>query len=207
MPRFPKREADVVALGDAMIAGYTANPGDFPNADVAALQTARSDYQTSKDAQLDAQAQAQLATEGKDNNLDALEDNMKNQLKQSEVDTSDDPEKLSLIGWGKKAPAQPSDPPGQPRALDPVIEGPGTLFLDWKAPARGSGGSVRSYIIERRKQPSGGGQFGAWSQVGVALDSEITLTGQPRGSQLEYRVIAINAGGQSVPSNTAAVVL
>ena len=153
MPRFPKREADVVALADAMISGYTANPGVFPNADVAALQAVRDAYQTAKNAQLDAQAQAQLATESKDTALDGLEDGMKTQLKQSEVDTTADPEQLELIGWGKKAPAQPSDPPGQPRALDPVIQGQGTLFLDWKAPARGSGGTVRSYIIERRHQP------------------------------------------------------
>jgi hypothetical protein len=41
----------------------------------------------------------------------------------------------------------------------------------------------------------------------MALDGEIILTGQPRGARLEYRVIAMNAGGQSAPSNTAAVVL
>ena len=31
--------------------------------------------------------------------------------------------------------------------------------------------------------------------------------GQPRGMQLEYRVTAVNLGGTSAPSNTAAVVL
>ena len=75
---------------------------------------------------------------------------MKNEIKQSEVDTASDPEKLEQIGWGRKAAPSPSDPPGQPRALDPIIQGPGTLLLDWKAPARGTGGTVRSYIVERR---------------------------------------------------------
>ena len=207
MPRFPRREAEVIALADAMIAGYTANPADFPNADVPALQAARDAYQTARDEQTESMGRAQLKTDVKDEKLDDLEDVMKNQLKQSEVDTAADPEKLGLIGSGPKAPGQPSNPPGQPRALDPVIQGPGTLFLDWKQPAPGVGGPVRSYVIERRTQPGGGGAFDAWAQVNVALESEITLIGQPRGRQLEYRVIAINTGGRSVPSNTAAVVL
>ena len=51
MPRFPKREAHIIALTDSMIAGYTANPGDFPNAYVAGLRAERAQYQTGKDAQ------------------------------------------------------------------------------------------------------------------------------------------------------------
>ncbi|HOV76266.1 MAG TPA: fibronectin type III domain-containing protein [Candidatus Hydrogenedentes bacterium] len=206
MPNFPKRDADIVALADAMIAGYGQNPSVFPHADVATLQSLRAGYQTKKNEQLDADAKAQLATEAKDGALDALEGIMKVQLRQSEVDTADDSEKLELIGWGPKAPAQPSNPPGQPRNLDPVIQGPSTLFLDWKSPAPGPGGRVRTYLIERRKQVSGGA-FNEWHQVGVALDSELTLTEQPRNVQLEYRIIAVNNGGNSVPSNTAAVVL
>ena len=206
MPSFPKREADAVALADAMIAGYQQNPSVFPHADVTALQTLRTAYQTKKNEQLDAEAKAQLATEGKDAALVSLEDLMKVQLRQSEVDTADDAEKLGLIGWGPKAPAQPSNPPGQPRNLDPVVQGPSTLFLDWKAPAPGPGGRVRTYLVERREQVSGGA-FNEWHQVGIALDSELTLTEQPRNVQMEYRVIAVNNGGNSLPSNTAAVVL
>ena len=206
MPSFPKREADAVALADAMIAGYQQNPSVFPHADATTLQTLRTAYQTKKNEQLDAEAKAQLATEGKDAALVSLEDLMKVQLRQSEVDTADDAEKLGLIGWGPKAPAQPSNPPGQPRNLDPVVQGPSTLFLDWKAPAPGPGGRVRTYLVERREQVSGGA-FNEWHQVGIALDSELTLTEQPRNVQMEYRVIAVNNGGNSLPSNTAAVVL
>ncbi len=56
-------------------------------------------------------------------------------------------------------------------------------------------------------QPEAGGEFGSWAQVAIALETEATLMDQPRGPQLEYRIKAINAGGASVPSNTAAVVL
>ncbi len=206
MPSFPKREADAVALADAMIAGYQQNPTVFTHADVPTLQTLRAAYQTARNAQVDAEAKAELMTEAKDAALVTLEDLMKVQLRQSEVDTADDAQKLGLIGWGPKAPAQPSNPPGQPRDLDPVIQGPTTLFLDWKAPAPGPGGRVRTYLVERREQV-GGGAFNEWHQVAIALDSEITLTDQPRNVQLEYRIIAVNNGGNSVPSNTAAVVL
>lgn len=207
MAQFPKAEADVVALANAMVAGYTAHAADFPSADAASLTTALSDYSTAKTSQTDALAVAQVATEDKNLKLDTLEEAMRGELKKSEVDVGTDSEKLEYIGWGPKAPPTPADAPGQPRNLDPVSQGAGMLFLDWKAPARGSGGPVRTYLIERREQPAGGGEFGSWAQVGIALETETTLTDQPRGPQLEYRIKAINAGGESVPSNTAAVVL
>ena len=207
MPTFPTREAEVTVLANSMVAGYTAHPTVFPGADTVGLQAAFDAYFAAKTAQTDAQAQAQLATEAKEGGREALEVEMKNQLKQSEVDTAGDSGQLELIGWGPKAPAQPSDPPGQPRALDPAIQGAGTVFLDWKAPATGTGGKVRTYLVERREQPAGGGAFGDWQQVGIALETESHLVGQPRNVQLEYRIIAVNVGGNSVPSNTAPVVL
>lgn len=178
----------------------------FTHADVPGLQALRTAYQTAKNAQVDAQAKAELVTEGKDAALAALDDLMKVQLRQSEVDTADDAQKLGMIGWGPKALAQPSNAPGQPRNLDPVVQGPGTLFLDWKQPAPGPGGRVRTYMIERREQVSGGA-FNEWHQIAIALEHNLTLTEQPRNVQLEYRVIAVNNGGNSVPSNTADVVL
>jgi hypothetical protein len=57
------------------------------------------------------------------------------------------------------------------------------------------------------EQPAGGGEFGSWAQVGIAIESETSLINQPRGPQLEYRVKAVNVGGESIPSNTVAIVL
>jgi hypothetical protein len=190
-----------------MAAGYTAHAADFPSADALGLTTALTDYNTTKIAQTDALGAAQVATEAKNLKIDALEDVMRAELKKSEVDVGSDSEKLEYIGWGPKAAPSPADPPGQPRNLDAVMQGAGTLLLDWKAPVRGSGGPVRTYLIERREQPAGGGEFGSWAQVAIAIESEASLIDQPRGQQLEYRVKAVNAGGESVPSNTAAVVL
>jgi len=208
MPKFPKREADILALANAMLAGYAAHPADFPShVGSPWLLIRRAHYLATKNTQTDALAAAQVATEQKDAKLAALVELMKAKLKKSEVDVADAPEKLEYIGWGPKAPPSPADPPGQPRNLDAIIQGANTVLLDFKAPARGSGGNVRTYIIERRQQPEGGGEFGKWAQVGIAIESETTLMNQPCGVQLEYRVKAINIGGESIPSNTAAVVL
>ena len=207
MPKFPKREADILALADAMLAGYSAHAVDFPSSDRVPLLFGRSAYINAKNYQTDALAAAQVATEEKDAKLAALVEKMRAELKKSEVDVGADSEKLEYIGWGPKAPPSPADPPGQPRNLDAAMQGAGTVLLDWKAPARGSGGQVRTYVIERRQQPEGGGEFGQWQQTGIALESETTLMNQPRGVQLEYRVKAVNTGGESLPSNTVAVVL
>ena len=163
--------------------------------------------QTSLDESVLAPDSAQVATEAKDTALDALENVMRAELKKSEVDVGSDGEKLEYIGWGPKSAPSPSTPPGQPRSLEALVQGPGTLFLDWKAPARGSGGTVRTYIVERRQQPDGGGEFGPWAQIGIAIGSETSLSDQPRGPQLEYRIKAVNVGGESIPSNTVAMVL
>ncbi len=207
MPKFPKREADILALVQAMIDGYQAHIGDFPSSFVFLLLTFRSGFITAKDAQIEAMAAARVATDEKDTALAGLAQKMKAELKKSEVDVGADSEKLEYIGWGPKAPPSPADPPGQPRNLDAVVQGAGTVLLDWKAPARGSGGTVRTYVIQRRDQPEDGGEFGDWAQAGIALESETTIMNQPRGPQLEYRVKAINTGGESPPSNTVAVVL
>ncbi len=209
MPNFPKTEAEVVALVEAMIAGYTAHPADFPSidplTDLIALQAALDGYQTDRQSQIDARAQAKLATVTKGTKLDDLSELMKNDLKLSEVDVADDPEKLTQIGWGPRQDPQPVVAPGQPTNLHPVAEGQGMLWLAWDSPA--SGGPVRNYIVERREQPAGGGEFGTWAIVGSVLNNEINLLDQPRGIQMEYHVKAANTGGESMPSNTAPVVL
>ena len=205
--QFPKKEADVSALSNSMISGYTAYAVDFPNGDPVALGAARGAFLVAKDAQTQAQAQAQLATEAKDAALAALAEQMRTQLKQSEVDVVTDPEKLELIGWGPKSPPQPVNPPGQPLSFTSVLQGEGTVLFKWKSPLNGANGPVRSYLIERRDEPAGGGEFGPWTQAGISMEPEITLTGQPRGVQMEFRVIAVNIAGNGEPSNTVDVVL
>ena len=207
MPKFPKREAEIVALARRMLDGYALHLAEFPSVNYFALSGKTSAFIYYKRAQTESLAAAQVATEQKDAKLAVLIELMKDELKKSEVDVGADSEKLEYIGWGSKAPPSPADPPGQPRNLDAAVQGAGTVLLDWKPPVRGSGGNVRTYVIERRDQPEAGGEFGDWRQAGIAIESESTIMNQPRGLQLEYRVKAINTGGESLPSNTVAVVL
>lgn len=204
MPKFPKRQADILALADTMLAGYFAHAPDFPDINRSWLNRKCWAYKNHEGLWRKAYAHLHLATQAKNVSLDTLRELMKNCLKKSQVDVADVPEKLEYIGWGPKAPPSPADPPGQPRNLNAVTQEPSAVLLDWKPPARGA---VRTYVIEQRYRPQGGGDFSNWQPVGTALETEATLTDQPRGPQLEYRIKAINTGGESAPSNTAAVVL
>ena len=204
MPTFPKKESDVVALANLMVAGYTAHAADFPSVTVEDLQTAITNYSTLRNTQENARSQAQIATVVKDEKLDDLVELMKNDLKLSEVDVADDPEKLYEIGWGPRQDPQPIIAPGSPTELHPVAEGQGSISLVWDRPLEG--GPVRNYIIERRQQAQGG-EFGPWILVSTTYNTEISLTDQPDAVRIEFRIKAANAAGESMPSNSVSVVL
>jgi len=207
MARFPKREADVYALAHEMIAGYKAKPAIFVHADIPALETALAEYQEARRVMLCYEALLKYWNEDKDNTLDEIKTLMKQQLAKSEIDTTDNPKQLKLIGWGPKAEARRLVPPGMPRHLEILHEGKGTLELDWKPPALQSGGEVRNYIILRRDKPNPGQPFTNWQPCQTAIQTETFLVNQPQRIDLEYRVVAINKAGNSVPSNTVAAVL
>jgi hypothetical protein len=206
MPKFPKTEAEVVALAETMVAGYTAHAADFPSVTVATLSTALSTYKSQRQTQEDKRGQAQIATVTKDEKLDALEELMRNDLKLSEVDTTNDPEKLYEIGWGPRSQPTPIQAPDSPTDLHPIAEGQGTIWLEWEKPPTDAGRPIRNYIIERRDQQEDG-SFGAWMLVQTTYDCEINLTEQPVNIRVEYRVKAVNAAGESMPSNSVSVVL
>lgn len=206
MSQFPIAEADIVEPAKEMIAGLTAHPADFPSADPAAIAAARTAYEMAKTDQVDAIGASRVATEVKNEVLAGLEKVMKTQIRRSQTDAVDDPVKLELLGWGPRCAATAVLPPDQPGNLEVTLQGPGNVMLQWKKPT-GTGGSVRDYLVERRVQPSGGGEFGNWTLVDTTLQKRTELFGQPRGIQIEYRIRARNLGGQSSASNDIAVVL
>ncbi len=209
MPVFPKKETDVAVLADLMVAGFTAYPADFPSIDplveLPALQAALAAYKADKQTQEDAKGQAQIATTTKETKLEELVEVMKNDLKLSEVDTTANPGRLVEIGWGPRVDPQPLVAPGQPNNLRSIAEGQGILWLEWDKPL--VGGPVRNYILQRRQQPEGGGEFSEWALVTTTYNADAHLIDQPRVVQMEYRVKASNAAGESAPSNIASVVL
>ncbi len=92
--------------------------------------------------------------------------------------------------------------PGQPQpcTLEVPRRGEGWISLDWKAPS--DGGRVAAFKVNRRQRPSG-----TWTDAGMAIESEITLSDQERGRELEYRIIPVNKAGEGEPSNTVMAVL
>lgn len=204
MPKFPIKEADVVALAETMVSGLTVHAADFPSVAVADLSTALTNYKNQRQSQEDAKSQAQIATVTKDVRLEDLVELMKNDLKLSEVDVAADPTKLTEIGWAPRSEPQPIVAPGSPTELHPIAEGQGTIWLKWEKPS--NGGPVRNYIIECRQQAEGG-EFGAWMLANTTYNCEINLADQPMNVRLEYRVKAANAAGESLPSNSVSVVL
>jgi len=193
MARFPSKEAEVFALAQEMLTGLGANAAVYPSppVSVADLGAALSAFVTAKNAATAAQAAAEQATATKDEALQTLVDDMKADLRYAENTVDFDDDKLKLIGWGgRKAKT----------SLEAPRQGEGWIFLDWKAPT--DGGKVAAYKIQRRERPSG-----PWTDAGMAIESEITLSDQERGKEWEYRVIAVNKAGEGQPSNTVMAVL
>jgi hypothetical protein len=112
MARFPKAEAEIVALSQAMVSGLTANVVIYPAPPVlpAALTTLVSAYTTAKNAAIAAVAAAEQKIADKDDALEALTDAtlrstlrstsaMKSDIRYAENKVNYDDDKLKLIGW------------------------------------------------------------------------------------------------------------
>lgn len=201
MARFPLREADIVVLAQELIGGFTHHTEVFPSPPIGPGELGRylDGYSAARDAVTDAEAKLRDANAAKQAALDTLTDKMKFALRYAEHAVADD-QQLALVGWSGRREPTPLQVPGQCRSLEAVRRGDGTVFLDWKEPAEG--GKPALYQIERRELPEG-----AWAIAGTAIDSEITLTDQPRGKSLEYRVYAVNKAGGGAAGNVAEVVL
>ncbi len=202
MAQFPRTEPQVIVLAQDMAAGLAANAAVYPAPPVAPadLQTAMAAYITARDAAVAAAAAAEQATAAKNEALQALTDDMKADLRYAETTVDYDDDQLKLIGWGGRKSKTSLEAPGQTRSLEAPREGEGWVFLDWKEPV--DGGAVAAYKIQRRLRPDG-----PWSDAGMAIESEITLTNQERGKEWEYRVLAVNKAGEGEPSNTVMAVL
>jgi hypothetical protein len=201
MGTFPKSEDAILAAAQELIGGLTDNPTIFPSPPVTAveLQAILDSCIALRDQANAARAAAELVTQTKDAGLEELADAMRADYGYAETAVTD-PAQLQLIGWEARKTPSPPQVPGAPRAFEAAQQGEGWVFLDWKSPA--TGGPVVSYQVERRERPAGD-----WVIAGMALKSELMLTNQERGKDLEYRVIAVNNTGSGEPSATVPVVL
>jgi hypothetical protein len=218
MPIIPRTQSDLSSLAQSIIAGVSAHPEDFPHVDIAPYQAKRDHFLQASADFTDAQAQANLAAEEKENSFKDLEAATRNILKMIFADTAQNPEKLAEIGWGSRRDAQSIAPPASPTALVVTAVTGDTVILSWKKPLKKSGGGpVRSYKIERKilsKQMTEDGEqitdnqpIEDWTFVESVFKNEATIKNQPQGCKLEYRVKASNPAGESMPTNTVYAVL
>lgn len=204
MPKFPKSEAGIIALAQKMIIGFQENP-DFPSPPFSS-----SDLRNILDA-LIAQIATQAANQATAQQSTALKKTMtkdaarvmKAMLNYASDAVQDNDAKLTAIGWGAIAEPTPHVlvPPGQPRDLRVTQQHEDSLDIEWTMPA--DGGAVAFYKVEQREQTEGG----KWKIASSGVHTNETLTDQERGKVWEYRVIAINKAGASLPSNTVTAVL
>jgi hypothetical protein len=202
MAQFPRTEAEIAVLAQEMISGLAANAATYPAPPVNLMELSmmRSAYVMAQNAVIAAQAAADAAYTDKDAALEALAEGMKKDLRYAENTVDFDDDQLKLIGWAGRSASTHLTPPGQTRLLEAVKQGEGWIMLDWKAPA--DGGKPAAYKVQRRERPSGPGE-----EAATAVMTEATLVEQPRGLELEYRVIAINKAGEGLESNTIMAVL
>ncbi len=199
---FPTSEPEIKRLCDKMLDGYNWHAPDFPKVKRVTLSSKRLSYVAVRKALLEARAKERIATKAKNKKLSELVKIMQNALRKSEVDVAACPEKLKLIGWSAKAPPQPTPIPGQPLNLRIIAKESTNIKLQWERPADNS--RVRNYLIERRRQDGGSGDF---QPAGISYQTQIGLTGQPVEVPLDYRVRASNSSGSSLPSNTISLIL
>jgi hypothetical protein len=202
MPRFPEKEADIAALAEPLWRGLLSNRPVYPKPPIhpIVLRTKSLVYKNRCEVLLAKKANAETATTAKDDALEDLIKALKSNILYAENTVNFDDAKLKLIGWAGRQTATALTPPGQSRFLEAPKQGNGWVFLDWKAPA--DGGVPAAYKAMRRERPAG-----AWEEVATAVISEATLVEQPRGKELEYRIVAVNKAGDGEPSNMAMVVL
>jgi hypothetical protein len=200
MAQFPLSETEILGLAQAIITGLKAHPDEFPNPPVIAddLQTLVGNVLGTRDEITHHQALAVAATNRNHQNLQNLSDAMRLNLKYAEQTVPK--EKWSLLGWAQRAEPVALQIPGQPRNLECLRHGDNSIQLDWKAPK--DGGKVAIYHIERRIMPDG-----PWALAVTSFETEIILSDQLRGQTSEFRVIASNKAGDSVVSNSVAVII
>ncbi|MCP4200749.1 MAG: fibronectin type III domain-containing protein, partial [bacterium] len=199
--RFPKAEAKIAHLAQQIADGLDHAAEEFPSPTVppAVLRAQLEDYREKSAALARSRAEAKIRRVDKNNALKTLKDSMRADLRYAEVTARRHPERLTQLGWGPRRPRTPLEPPGEVRNMKIRDEGDTWVFLAWDAPDEG--GEVAVYQIQR-KQPRG-----KWGDVATSIDRVELLHDQPRGVELEFRVLAMNRAGTGGPSATVKAVL
>ena len=201
MPRFPKAESKIAQLAQQIADGLAHAAERFPLPPVppAALKAQLDDYREKTAALVRARAEARMRRVEKDNALKTLKDSMRADLRYAEMMARRYPEQLVQLGWRARRPRTMLKSPGEVRNIAIRDEGNTWVLLTWEAPDEG--GEVAGYQIQRREPQ------GEWEDVATSVDRMELLRDQPRGVELEFRVLAMNRAGTGGPSATVKAVL
>nr|VFK51211.1 MAG: Fibronectin type III domain-containing protein [Candidatus Kentron sp. TUN]VFK57471.1 MAG: Fibronectin type III domain-containing protein [Candidatus Kentron sp. TUN] len=203
MATFPLEEHKIFVLGQEMSGGLKANSDIYPAPPVNTvdLDEILTTYTAKRDAAVAAQAAAARAITAKQEILQTLADNIKLNLRYAEQAVNFDNDKLKTIGWGGRKEKTPLAPPGRVVDFADTEQGEDWIKFRWNKPEHG--GKPAAYEVMCRER---GGSWG-WKTQSAAADTEVTLTGQPRGKDLEFCVVAINKAGKGPVSNIVIAVL
>ncbi|MCK5863328.1 MAG: fibronectin type III domain-containing protein [Candidatus Hydrogenedentes bacterium] len=203
MARFPMTESTITVLADRMIAGLEEYTTMYPTPPVssAALEAAKTAHRVAMDTLTEARALYAKAVTDKNATRGELVAYMKKDLRYAENAVDGEDTSLKLLGWGAPRPKKHLQVPGQCQYLKAPREGKDWIYLIWKQPV--DGGTVATYEIQRREAVLDS----TWKVVDLSMDCAITLHDQPRGTEWEYRVLAVNKAGTSAPSGTVTAVL
>lgn len=200
--KYPEAEAEILALARQVVEGLKQLGGELPAPPVPLdemhARLARADAVTAE-VVVAATALRERHTVKNDAIQDVV-DGTKATLKYAEVVFRDQPDKLSQLGWGPRRDGSTLEAPGEVRDIQITAEGDTWVALRWNPPV--DGGAVGGYKIQRKKKDGDG-----WEEVGSSVDTEHTLINQPRGIEMDYRVVAANKAGVGQPSATVTVVL
>jgi fibronectin type III domain protein len=202
MAAFSRKELEIIRLAHDIATGLTANKDAYSAPPVGpdqGLKLIDAFYQ----ARDGAMTKAAAARDGVAEQHKALADIVewaRTEIHYAEGMYRKDPAKLGLISWGARRPPAPATVPGQAGSLLVQHEGKNSVSLSWRDPV--DGGSVLAYKIQRRKIGTTD-----WTDVGTAVNSEVTLNNQEGGAELEYQVLAVNKVGDGPASNVVRVVL
>lgn len=99
-----------------------------------------------------------------------------------------------------KDPFSRPEKPGQPQ---PVDWGKDFVDLEWPAPKRDGGSPITGYIVEKRPK------FGQWEKACDVPDGQTKahVPDLTEGGEYEFRIIAVNKGGHSDPSDPSSSVI
>lgn len=91
--------------------------------------------------------------------------------------------------------------PSSPGAPEILVVGKDFATIEWLKPESDGGSPVTTYLIERRERKSI-----RWVKVNrdsVLLDTTFKISGLQEGNIYQFRVTAINAAGESIPSEVS----